>query len=69
MYSYTYGFPITILTDNGKEFKNQEMETFCKENGIKQRISMDSNNTGPWGAAYLYFTYYYILGQRIPRES
>ena len=26
-----------ILADNGKEFKNQKMETFCKENGIKQR--------------------------------
>lgn len=35
-YCYTYGFPKMILTDNGKEFKNKKMETFCKENGIKQ---------------------------------
>ena len=36
MYCYTYGFPKMILTDNGKEFKNKKMETFCNENGIKQ---------------------------------
>lgn len=34
-YCYTYGFPKTILTDNGKEFANKKMETFCEENGIK----------------------------------
>lgn len=36
MYCHTYGFPRMILTDNGKEFKNQKMENFCKENEIKQ---------------------------------
>ncbi|XP_078350835.1 uncharacterized protein LOC144635622 [Oculina patagonica] len=32
---YTCGFPKKILCDNGKEFKNKKMETFCQENGIK----------------------------------
>ena len=31
-----YGFLQKILTDNGKEFKNQKIETFCQENGIEQ---------------------------------
>ena len=35
-FCYTYGFPQKILTDNGKEFKNQKMEKFCQENGIEQ---------------------------------
>lgn len=35
VYCYTYGVPRMILTDNGKEFKNQKMKTFCNGNGIK----------------------------------
>ena len=29
---FTYGFPQKIISDNGKEFNNKKMQTFCKEN-------------------------------------
>ena len=34
-YCLTYGYPKTISADNGKEFDNQDMKQFCKENGIQ----------------------------------
>ena len=33
-YCYTYGYPKKIVYDNGKEFCNKQMDTFCKNNGI-----------------------------------
>ena len=33
-YSYTYGFPKKILTNNSKEFANKKMEAFWEENRI-----------------------------------
>ena len=34
-YCLTYGYPKKILTDNGKEFDNHDMQQFCQGNGIK----------------------------------
>ena len=34
-YSYTYGFPKKIITDNGGEFQNKKLKIFCKDNGIE----------------------------------
>ena len=34
-FCFTYGFPQKIISDNGKEFNNKEMQTFCKENSIE----------------------------------
>jgi transposase InsO family protein len=28
--------PLILHTDNGREFKNKKMKTFCDENGIRQ---------------------------------
>lgn len=34
-YCLTFGYPQKIITDNGKEFKNEAMNRFCDHNGIK----------------------------------
>ena len=34
-YCLTYGYPKKILTDNGQEFDNHDMQQFCQENGIQ----------------------------------
>lgn len=33
---WVFGFPQTLHTDNGKEFKNKLMQEFCEKHGIKQ---------------------------------
>ena len=33
---WDFGFPQTLHTDNGKEFKNKLMQEFCQKHGIKQ---------------------------------
>ena len=33
-YCYTFGFPKKILSDNGGEFSNQMLNTFCQEHNI-----------------------------------
>ena len=33
---WVFGFPQTLHTDNGKEFKNKLMQEFCQKHGIKQ---------------------------------
>ena len=33
-YCFTYGYPRNILCDNGKEFCNKNIDTFCLNNGI-----------------------------------
>ena len=33
-YCFTYGYPRNILYDNGKEFCNKNIDTFCLNNGI-----------------------------------
>ena len=33
---WVFGFPQTLHTDNGKEFKNKIMQEFCQKHGIKQ---------------------------------
>ena len=33
---WLFGFPQTLHTDNGKEFKNKLMHEFCQNHGIKQ---------------------------------
>ncbi|XP_068697451.1 KRAB-A domain-containing protein 2-like [Montipora foliosa] len=33
---WVFGFPQTLHTDNGKEFKNEVMQEFCQKHGIKQ---------------------------------
>ena len=33
---WVFGFPQTLHTDNGKEFKNKKMQYFCQKHGIKQ---------------------------------
>ena len=33
---WVFGFPQTLHTDNGKEFKNKKMQCFCQKHGIKQ---------------------------------
>ena len=33
-YYFTYGYPRNILCDNGKEFCNENIDTFCLNNGI-----------------------------------
>ena len=34
-FCFIYGFPQKIISDNGKEFNNKKMQTFCKENSIE----------------------------------
>ena len=34
---HTYGYPQKIISDNGKEFCNKRMETFCQNNGITMK--------------------------------
>ena len=34
---HTYGCPKKIISDNGKEFCNKRMETFCQSNGITMK--------------------------------
>ena len=36
-YCHSYGYPKSILCDNGREFCNQIMETFCQNNGITMK--------------------------------
>ena len=36
-YCHSYGYPKSILYDNGREFCNQIMETFCQKNGITMK--------------------------------
>ena len=33
---WLFGFPKTLHTDNGKEFKNKLMQEFCQEHGIQK---------------------------------
>lgn len=33
---WQWGFPKKLHSDNGKEFKNQKMSSFCQSNNIKQ---------------------------------
>ena len=42
-YCLTFGYPRKLITDNGKEFKNKEMNQFCDNNGIK--LSHGSSRT------------------------
>ena len=33
---WLFGFPETLHTDNGQEFKNKQMHQFCKKHGIRK---------------------------------
>ncbi|XP_052753936.1 uncharacterized protein K02A2.6-like [Galleria mellonella] len=35
----TFGLPITIVSDNGRQFRSEEMMTFLKENGIQSKFT------------------------------
>ena len=42
---HTYGYPKKIISENGKEFCNKSMETFCQNNGIPMRHGAPSMHT------------------------
>lgn len=36
---YRYGFPKVLITDNGTEFCNKQLDEFCKQNNITHRVT------------------------------
>lgn len=35
----TFGLPVTIVSDNGRQFRSEEMQMFLKENGIQSKFT------------------------------
>lgn len=42
-YTYSFGIPNKLYTDNGLEFKNIHFNLFCADNNIKHQFSKPYN--------------------------